>query len=215
MAAGQRFHYIVRVQNGCAMKIPMTAKLLACAALLLASAATVPAQNIYKCTQAGRVEYTDHPCPDRGELIHRADDREVIDHYLHLGQDAAAKRYASSLHLDALYQERHDAYQQQLQEKARRQADEALAAQQRAEAAQQQALADQAADRERLRIENDTLRQQNEQYRDQLAQPVYNDPPAYWGAVAPPHWEHGHRPPPSREPVFHPCRQLAGGRVQC
>ena len=211
------------------MKTTTARKRLWCIAiLLLAMAPPVIAQNIYKCTtKAGQLEYTDRPCPSgNGELIHQADDSEIIDQYLRLGQDAKAKSYAESHHLEALYQQRLAAHQQAMDDKAQRQADEAIAAQQRDEAARQQAQADDAANRDRLRAENDALRQQNDAYRDQLAQPVYNAPPAYWGAV-PPYWngdrdhdhdhdhDHGpHRPPP-KEPVFHPCKQLAGGRVQC
>lgn len=197
------------------------------AILLLATAAQAAgAQSIYKCTKAGQVEYTDRPCPaGNGEVIHQADDSEIIDQYLRLGQDAKAKTYADSHHLEALYQQRLAAHQQALEEKAQRQADEAIATQQRDEAVHRQALADEAANRKRLRAENDALRQQNDEYRNQLAQPTYNAPPAYWGAV--PYWndrdrdhdrrdDHDqHRPPPSKEPVFHPCKQLAGGRVQC
>jgi hypothetical protein len=190
------------------------------AAMLLAAAPIAAGQNIYKCTQGGQVAYTDHPCPGgNGELLHQADDTEVIDRYLRLGQDELAKRYADSRHLETLYQQRLDARQQALDDKAQRQADEAYAAQQRAEDAQQQALADQAAERDRLQAENEALRQQNDAYQDQLKQPVYNAPPVYWGA---PSYRRGHRdhdgdhrPPPSDKPVFHPCKQLAGGRTQC
>ncbi|WP_199909885.1 DUF4124 domain-containing protein [Rhodanobacter thiooxydans] len=193
------------------------------AILLLAAAGTASAQNIYKCTQGGQVAYTDHPCPGgSGELLHQADDTEVIDRYLRLGQDELAKRYAVSHHLEALYRQRVEARQQALDEKAQRDADDAYAAQQRAEEAQQQALADQAAERDRLQLENEALRQQNADYQNQLSQPVYNAPPAYW--VAPPyprrHRDHDHdgdhQPPPvSDQPIFHPCKQLAGGRTQC
>jgi len=199
------------------MKASVTRKrVLSIAIMLLVMAPVAVAQNIYKCTtRAGQLEYTDHPCRDgKGELIHQADDSEIIDQYLRLGQQAKAKSYADSNHLEALYQQRLDAYQQAMADQAQRQADEAIASQQRDEAARQQALADAAASRNRLRAENDALRQQNDEYRDQLAQPAYNAPPAYWGAV-PPYWNdhHDHRPP--APPVFHPCKQLAGGRVQC
>ncbi len=212
---------------------PACLLLSAVALLLLAAVPVAAAQNIYKCTRAGQVEYTDHPCPGaHAELIHEADDSEVIDQYLRLGQDALAKRYAESHHLQALYEQRLAAHQQTREDAAQRQTDAAIAAGQRDEQAQyqahEQALADDAANRERLRAENDALRQQNDQYRDQLAQPVYNAPPAYWGAT--PRYRGGHRdhdhhdgddhdnegyPPPSKEPVFHPCTQLAGGRVKC
>jgi hypothetical protein len=252
---------------------------LPCLALLLLMAAgTAGAQNIYKCTRDGQVSYTDHPCPKGGgELLHQADDTEIIDRYLRLGQDKLAKSYADSHHLEALYQQRIEArqqaqdekeqrqaddtavidrylrlgqdklaksyadshhlealYQQRIEarqqaqdEKEQRQADEAYAAQQRAEQERQQALVDEAAERNRLQGENEVLRQQNDAYQDQLQQQqAYNPPPAYW--VPYPnrrpgrdhdHDHHGdgdghHRPPP-KEPVFHPCKQLAGGRVQC
>lgn len=205
------------------MKNPATGKYLWwITILLLAAAPAAGAQSIYKCTTAGQVEYTDRPCPaGKGELIHQASDSEIIDQYLDLDQDALAKRYADSRHLEALYQQRLDARQQRLEAKARQQADEALAAKQRNEDARQQAYLDAAENHNRLRAENDALRQQNDQYRDQLAQPVYGEAPAYWGAV-PPYWnhdhdhdrdDHDHGPPP--KPVFHPCTQLAGGRVQC
>ncbi len=195
------------------------------AAMLLATAPIAAGQNIYKCTQGGQVAYTDHPCPGgNGELLHQADDTEVIDRYLRLGQDELAKRYADSRHLETLYQQRIDARRQALDEKAQRDADEAYAAQQRADEEQQQALADQAAERDRLQAENTALRQQNADYQNQLSQPVYNAPPAYWGAPPYPRrhrdrdhdGDHDHQPPPvSDKPIFHPCKQLAGGRTQC
>ena len=196
---------------------------LSAAAMLLAAAPIAAGQNIYKCTQGGQVAYTDHPCPGgKGELLHQADDTEVIDRYLRLGQDELARRYADSRHLEALYQQRLDARQQAMEEKAQRQADDAYAAEQRAEEAQQQALADQAAERDRLQAENEALRQQNDAYQDQLNQPVYNAPPAYWAAPPYPrrhrdrdHDGDHHPPPVSDKPIFHPCKQLAGGRTQC
>lgn len=207
------------------MKIPPGGmQFLYVVVLLLAAAGPAGAQNIYKCTQGGQVAYTDHPCPNgSGELLHQADDTEVIDRYLRLGQDELAKRYADSRHLEALYQQRVDARQQAMDEKAQREADDAYAAQQRAEEARQQALADQAAERDRLHAENEALRQQNADYQNQLSQPVYNAPPVYWGP--PPYRDRhrdrdrdddrDHRPPSSDEPIFHPCKQLAGGRTQC
>ncbi len=200
------------------MTMPITRTPLLCiATLLLATMQVAGAQNIYKCTQGGRDTYTDHPCPGAaGELLHQADDTEVIDRYLRLGQDNLAQQYAETRHLQALYKQRLAVRQQTNDDKARRQDEDAATAQQRADDTRQQALTDEAANRERLRAENDALRQQNDQYRDQLAEPVYNDSPGYWGA--PPYYDHdhGHEPPrPPREPVFHSCRQLAGGRVQC
>ncbi|MEP7185660.1 MAG: DUF4124 domain-containing protein, partial [Rhodanobacter sp.] len=155
--------------------------LLGVAALLLA-AAPVAAQNIYKCTKAGQVVYTDQPCPGQtGQLLHKADDAEVIDQYLRLGQDHLALQYADAHHLDALYQERLAAYQKTQEEKADRQANEKIAAQQEQQQAQQQAIAEAATNRERLRDENESLRQENDNYRGQLADSNYNAPPAYWG----------------------------------
>jgi len=192
--------------------------LLCIAALSLAVATAAHAQDIYKCTQGGQVAYTDHPCPNgNGELLHQADDAEVIDRYLRLGQDSLARRYADAHHLETLYQQRLEAHRQAMEERAQREADDAYAAELRAEDARQQTLADDAAERDRLQAENDALRQQNEAYQDQLNQPVYNPPPAYWGPPYPGrHDDHGHhRPPPVREPVYHPCKQLAGGRTEC
>lgn len=204
------------------MKAPLTRKCLLCiTALLLGAAEAASAQNIYKCTRGGQVAYTDHPCPDgNGELLHQADDTEVIDRYLRLGQNELAQRYADSHHLEALYRQRADIHRQTLEEQARHQADEARASKQRAEEARQRALAAEAAERDRLQAENDALRQQNEAYQGQLNQPVYNPPPAYWGVPYPDrhdgHGHHGHQhPPPVRGSAYHPCMQLAGGRVQC
>ena len=46
--------------------------------LLFGVAGSLHAQNIYKCTQGGKLEFTDHPCPGKaGELIHQA---ELIPH---------------------------------------------------------------------------------------------------------------------------------------
>ncbi len=183
------------------------------------------AQNIYKCPQSnGSVAYTDHPCPaGHGELLHKADDSEVIDRYLRLGQDNLARQYADAHHLDALYKDRLAAYQSAQQEKAQRQQDEARAAQQREDEARQQTRFGRAAERNRLEAENDALRQQNDQYRDELSQPVPEYAPVYWGGAAPPYrrWPHrddrdpGSHWAPPRAPVYQPCTQLAGGRVKC
>ncbi|CAM5480911.1 DUF4124 domain-containing protein [Rhodanobacter lindaniclasticus] len=183
------------------------------------------AQNIYKCPQpGGGVAYTDHPCRDgKGELLHQADDSEVIDRYLRLGQSDLARQYAQARHLDALYQQRLALYQRDQENKAQRRYEESLAAQQREDDARQQALADQSAERDQLQAENDALRQQNDQYRDELSRPVVDYAPSYWGAPAAPYWRHPHdrdgehgnhwTPPPP--PTYQPCTQLAGGRVQC
>jgi hypothetical protein len=213
------------------MKIKPTQKrLVAIAVLLIAAAPMAMAQNIYKCVKNGQVAFTDQPCPDaKGELLHKADDADVIDQYLRLGQDKLAKQYAETRHLEGLYKQRVAAHQQDLDEKADREADEQIAAQKRQEQQQQQAMADAAANRQHLRNENDALRQQNDAYRDQLSTPVYNEAPAYWNGP-PAYGYDGHRdrdhddydPRPHRlhpdepqAPIFHPCTQLAGGRVKC
>lgn len=192
------------------------------AILLLAAAGTASAQNIYKCTSGGKLVYQDQPCPrGTGEILHEADDTEIIDRYLRLGQDHLAKSYADSHQLQALYEQRLEAQQDAQDERARRQADEAYAAEQRAYEQRQQALYDEAIERERLQSENEALRQQNEAYENELNQPVYIPETVY---MAPypnrrPRHDHDHeghdRPRPPREPVFHPCKQLAGGRTQC
>lgn len=202
-----------------------TIRLPGFAILLLLVAPVAGAQDIYKCMQGGTVAYTDHPCPSgKGELLHKADDSEVIDQYLRLGQQNLAQKYADARHLDALYQTRLAAYQQDQQERAQRAQDEALAAQQQQEESRQQAVFNQATERNRLEAENNALRQQNDQYRDELTQPPTTYAPAYWGGAAAPYprrahdhdhdGDHRHRPLP-KEPTFHPCTQLAGGRVRC
>jgi len=207
------------------MMIGLTTRHVACAAAILLAAAslfaTANAQNIYKCTDGGHVSYTDVPCTGKhGELLHQADDTEIIDQYLRLGQDAKAQSYAHAHNLDALYNQRLAAYQARMKERARREADAAASAQQQADLARQQVLADQAADSAELRAQNQLLREQNNQYQSELAQPVYNSPGVYWNP-APPYWnrphegQSGHGRPPADEPVFHPCTQLAGGRVTC
>lgn len=204
------------------------AKRLFClAAIVLAMSSTVGAQDIYKCTKAGQVVYTDRPCVGgKGELLHQADDTEIIDQYLDLGQDDAAKRYAVSHNIMSLYKQRLDARKQRTEAKAQQQADEAEADRQQQEADLRQAQIDAAAARGRLQGENDALRQQNALYQQQLAQPVYdgagpyyNAAPGYWGGI-PPYDGHHHpgddKPPrPPTPPVFHPCVPVAGGTVKC
>lgn len=206
------------------MNASITRLLLPVAALwLLAPAAA--AQDIYKCPQPGGVvAYTDHPCPaGKGELLHKADDSEVIDRYLRLGQDQLARQYADARHLDALYQERLAAYQQDREDQAQRRQQEARAAQQRDYAAQQLALQNQSEERNRLEADNEALRQQNDQYRDELSRPLPEYAPVYWGAAP---WPSGNRPhrhdrdpgshwAPPKAPTYQPCTQLAGGRVRC
>lgn len=221
-----------------AMKTSTTGKYqLVIAALLLATTMVASAQDIYKCTQGGQLAYMDHPCPGgKSVLLHKADDREIIDQFLRLGQQDKAKAYADSHHLDALYEDRLAAFQRSAEEKAQRQADEALAAKQREEQARQQALINQLANSNRLEAENNALRQQNKQYQKELSQPAENYAPNYWGAAPSPYigrprnyHDHKHdgdrdrdhgggdhdHPAMPKQPVFHPCQQLAGGRVQC
>lgn len=212
------------------MKILLWQKYLVATAVLLLSAAPMAmAQNIYKCVKNGQVAFTDQPCPGaKGELIHKADDADVIDQYLRLGQNNLAKQYAESHGIEPLYKQRVAAHQQSMDEKADRQADEQMAAQQRQQQEQQQqqqqAIADSAAHRQQLRDENDALRQQNDAYRDQLSTPVYNEPAPYWDGRERrrgdyddhrPHRPHRPDRPEPSDPVFHPCTQLAGGRVKC
>lgn len=198
---------------------------LAAIAALLAPGTAAHAQNIYKCSKAGQVVYTDQPCPGaRGTLLHQADATDIIDQYLRLGQVAQAERYAQTHHLETLYRQRLAAHRQDLAQRERLQDEAFAAAQQREAEARAQAAANAAANAERLRAENDALRQQNAQYQSQLAQPIYAPPPAAW---YPPRYPYRHSrpgrpydphptfPPQSSEPVFHPCQQLAGGRVKC
>lgn len=218
-----------------------TKRLLCIVILLLGAAELADAQDIYKCTKNGQVAYTDHACASgKGELLHQADDSEIIDQYLDLGQDDVAKRYAHAHNIDSLYKQRVEVRKQRMVAKAQQQADEDAADRQQDEAAQQQALLDAAADRGRLQGENDALRQQNAQYQDQLSQPVsndagayYNASPGYWGGRPPyggghdggghdggghDHGDGGHGPGPSKPPpppVFHPCVPVAGGTVKC
>lgn len=187
--------------------------------LLLAFSPAANAQSIYKCTKAGQVVYTDQPCPgDRGTLLHQADASDIIDQYLRLGQTRQAEQYAQTHGLQALYRQRLAAHRQNLAQRDHLQ-DEALAAVQQREAeTRAQAAAIDAENAQRLRAENEALRQQNALYQNQLAQPVYAPLPTYWNNAPPYRNRHPHdRPnwPPSKEPVFHPCQQLAGGRVKC
>lgn len=223
-AQSKHFYHAELAQNGVAMKTSMTGKpILVITAILLAATTLASAQDIYKCTQGGQLAYMDHPCPSgKSELLHKADDTEIIDQFLRLGQQDKAKAYADAHHLNALYDDRLAAYQQREADKAQRQADEALATKQQQEQARQQALVNQMANSNQLEAQNHALRQQNAQYQEQLSQPVDNYAPSYGGMV-PPYagrprdhhdGDHGHQVTP-KEPVFHPCKQLAGGRVQC
>lgn len=204
------------------MKTQLTRqRLLWIAALLLAAAPVVGAQSIYKCTKGGQIEYTDHACQSgKSELIHQASDSEIIDQYLDLGQDALAKSYADSHHLEVLYKDLLEAHQEKMQAEAQLQANEVK---QLGDEARQQALIDQAAYNGRLQGENDALLQQNEQYADQQDEPVYGYAPVYWGGV-PPYWnrghdrghdhDHGHPPPhatPPR-PASHAAPATAHGK---
>jgi len=202
------------------------ARLSCLATLLLLAAGAADAQSIYKCSKGGQVEYTDRPCVGGGgQLLHQADDTEVIDQYLDLGQDAAAKQYADARNLDALYLQRVEARQQKLAARAQQQADETAAQRQSDAEAQQQAALNAAANHGRLQGENDALRQQNADYRDQLSQPVqnnsggyYNAGPGYWNGGGEHEHEHDHdhdHGQPPAPPVFHPCTPVAGGTVKC
>ena len=171
-------------QNGGTMKtLSEHARSVVLAILLLTIAGAASAQNIYKCSKGGQAEYTDRPCVGQpGQLIHQADDTEVIDQYLDLGQDDAAKGYADSHNLLPLYKERLDVRQRRLNAKVQKQADDDAAQKVSDAAASQQAIVDAAANRGRLQGENDALRQQNADYRDKLSQPVTNDAGAYFNA---------------------------------
>lgn len=193
--------------------------------LLSMTASAVHAQNIYKCTKGGQVEYTDRPCVGQpGVLLHQADDTEIIDQYLDLGQDDAAKSYADSHNLLPLLKQRLDARKQRLEARAQQQADETAEQKAADAAAHQQAIVDAAASHGRLQGENDALRQQNADYRDQLSQPVTNDSGGYYnngpGYGYPPYGNgngggHDHGQGPPAPPIFHPCTPVAGGTVKC
>lgn len=202
------------------MNRPLTAWWLALAALvLLVGAGSATAQSIYKCPLGSGFEYTDHPCPGNGgTLIHQPDDAETIDHLLDTGQENAARRYAASHHVEALYKTRLEAYWRRMDAASQRAAEDARIASERAQAAQQQALADEQARQAELQTQNDLLRQQNAQYQQALSQPPENYAPNYWSPGIPPRWhdhDQDHDDQPAAPPVFHPCTQLAGGRVRC
>ncbi len=201
------------------------------AIVLFGMVGTAAAQNIYKCPFGKGVEYTDRPCPGHtGKLIHQADDTEIIDQYLDLGRIDAAQNYAASRNLMGLYKDRLAVYQRrqdarQQHELADAKAEQAQSAQ-AARDAKQQALADQQARQAGLLAENDALREQNVHYRDALNRPSYNYAPNYWGAGRQrrgehdgdgrhPHDRDDHHVKPIDKPIFHPCQQLAGGRVKC
>lgn len=188
------------------------------------------AQNIYKCTQSGQLTYTDQPCAaGKGELLHQADNTEIIDQYLRLGEEAKAQAWAKARHLDDLYRQRVALRDARVQAQAEQAQQDALAAQEQAEQAreqaaaqaQQQALAAQATQNAQLQAENATLRQQNADYQSALAQPVYAPvyAPVYGGVSYPPphHDHHGNgTPPPVKGPLlFKSCKNKAGGRVDC
>lgn len=204
---------------------PLAKQLFSLAAILLATSGVACAQDIYKCTKAGQAVYTDRPCVGgKGELLHQADDTEIIDQYLDLGQDDAAKRYAVSHNIASLYKQRIEARKQRMEAKAQQQAEQDAADRLQEQADRRQAQIDAATARGRLQGENDALRQQNALYQQQLTQPVYNDAgpyynagPGYWGGI-PPHDgdQPGDKPPrPPAPPTFHPCVPVAGGTVKC
>lgn len=213
------------------MNGPARTQVACAAAILLAAMSPLGlshAQNIYKCSNNGHVSYTDVPCPgEQGKLLHQADDTEIIDQFLHLGQNARAQSYAHAHHLDDLYTQRLTLYQQQLTQRAEQAAAEATAAQQSAELARQQALAEQATTSAALREQNQLLREQNNQYQAELSQPSYNPAPIYWNPAPnywtpapryrnrPPGGRHDNGKPPTSAPIYHGCTQLAGGRVSC
>jgi hypothetical protein len=195
---------------GATMKTKLTRPRLLCIViLLLAAAPAVVAQNIYKCTKAGQLEYTDHPCrTGTSELIHQASDSEIIDQYLDLGQDGLAKNYADAHHLGVLYKDLVDARQLKMQAEAEMQVAEAK---QHDADARQQALIDEAAYNGRLQGENDALRQQNDQYADQQADPGYGYAPVYWAPYLNHDHDHGHgHPPHGPLPKPAPRAPLAG-----
>src|SRR6185312_5633901 len=122
-----------------------------------------------------------------GKLLHQADDSEIIDQFLRLGQSARAQSYARAHHLDDLYNQRLTLYQQQLT-----------------------ARAEQAANSAALRAQNQLLREQNSQYQAELSRP-YNSAPLYWNPT-PNYWPNRRRDdhrgdgkPPANEPFYHPC----------
>ena len=188
---------------------------------LLGVAANAGAQSIYKCPLGSGFEYTDRPCPgNRGTLIHQPDDAETIDHLLDIGQQDVASRYAISHHVQALYKSRLEVYWRRMDAASQAQADDARSTAARDAAATRQALADEQARQAQLQAENNLLRQQNAQYQDAQSQPTDNYGPDYWGPGLPyrdydHEHNHDHGETPARPPVFHPCTQLAGGRVQC
>lgn len=192
-------------------------RILCLGLLLLGVTSGVPAQNIYRCPHGSGFEYTDQPCAgSKGEMLHKASDQEIIDSYIRLGQLDTAKQYAASRNLNDLYQQRLEAHIQNQEQRDQAAANEAA---QREVEQQAQALADQKA---HLQDQNELLREQNEQYRDELSQPPPEYPPVYQEGYlgGAPGWGGGaYRPdrprPKPTPPIFHPCTQLAGGRVQC
>ena len=147
--------------------------------------------------RADRLAYTDHPCPGgNGELIHQADDSEVIDQYLRLGQDALAKQYADSHHLDALYQQRLAAHQQRWTNDAQRQADEATPRNSATSRRASRRWPTKPPNATGCRPKTRRCASRTTTYRDQLRQPVYNAATAYWGVV-PPYGNATPRPSPA------------------
>jgi hypothetical protein len=188
---------------------------------LLGVAANAGAQTIYKCPLGSGFEYTDRPCAgNRGTLIHQPDDTETIDHLLDTGQQDVARRYATSHHVEALYKSRLEVYWRRMDAASQAQADDARSAAERDAAASRQQIADEQARQAQLQAENNLLRQQNAQYQDAQSQPANNYSPNYWSPGLPYRdhdrdHEHDHGETPTGPPIFHPCTQLAGGRVQC
>ncbi len=188
------------------------------AALLLGMTQQSLAQDIYRCTRAGQVEYTDHPCHGgKSELLHQADDSEIIAQYLDLGQDAQAKSYADAHHLGGLYQQLLDVHRQKLVLQEQQRVLNDAAARQRDAEAQQQAMMLYNA---RLQGENNALRAQNDAYADQASTPDYGYAPVYWGGFGPGWYREHDRgphhppPPPKTPPPKAPPMHLSPGSLQ-
>lgn len=208
---------------------------LAAAVPLAVWAFPASAQDIYKCVVAGHVAYTDQPCAaGKGELLHRADAAETIDHYLRMGQPQLAEAWAKARHLDSLYAARLALYRDTQATKAaqaERDAATAQAAAAQAREDQQQRMlaaqiAAQNAQADALQAENTQLQAQNAAYQNALTQQpaYYMAGPTYFGGwnagrYPPYDHQHEHRPPPTahRPPpvqgytVLQACGSLKGG----
>lgn len=165
------------VQNGNTMKtLTDHARQAALAMLLLAVASAASAQNIYKCSKAGKVQYSDVPCVGQpSALIHQASDSEMIDQYLELGKDDDAKNYAASHDVLPLYEQEIGLRDRYIKLQTEQQAKDAIGQKKAAAAEQRQAIADAAADRARVQGESDAFLQQNAAQINALSHPVNND----------------------------------------